>query len=119
MSKPITPREITKAKKEALPDAVFDAFNELIAKNWDGHSATMLQKDVAALIASKLDISRQEVFDNHYLDVESLYRKAGWTVEYDKPAYCETYEATFKFSKSRKRGGSSGGSGVVFPLPMM
>jgi len=59
MSKPITPSEITKAKKEAIPDEVFDAFNELIAKHWNGHSATIKQTEVANLIASKLDIKRQ------------------------------------------------------------
>lgn len=101
MSKPITPGEITKAKQSALPDEVLDAFNEMIAKNWNGSSATVMQNEVAKLIASKLQIKRQEVFDNHYLDVESVYRKAGWKVEYDQPGYNESYEAYFEFSKKR------------------
>lgn len=103
MSKPITPSEITKKKTQALPAAVFDAFNELIAKNWNGDSATIKQKDVAALIAAKLEVKLDVVYESHYLDVESLYRKAGWDVDYDKPGFNETYEATFEFSKKSKR----------------
>lgn len=43
--------------------------------------------------------SRQFIFDKHWLDIEDTYRKAGWNVEYDKPGYCENYDAYFVFSK--------------------
>jgi hypothetical protein len=33
------------------------------------------------------------------MDVEDVYQKAGWEVEFDKPGYNEDYEANFKFSK--------------------
>ena len=36
-----------------------------------------------------------------WLDVEGIYRKAGWDVEYDSPGYCEDYPATFKFRKKK------------------
>lgn len=97
--KPITPEEVVDKKKNQMPNFVFEAFNELIAKNYSGNSATVKQDDAVALIMEKGDIDRQSVFDRSYLDVEDIYRDAGWKVEYDKPAYCETYAATFKFSK--------------------
>ena len=46
-----------------------------------------------------MDITRDEVLRQKLLDVEPLYRKAGWQVEYDKHAYCENYEPFFIFSK--------------------
>lgn len=100
-SKPITPDEVTKIKKTIFPDEVFDAFNELIAKNFNGRSATVKQKDVVTLIVEKSHdaFSRQQVFDNHWLDVEDVYREFGWKVEFDKPGYNETYDAFFKFTK--------------------
>lgn len=101
--KPISPKDVVNKKREALPEKVLEAFNELIARNWDDYSSVVLQKEVANLIASKLDITTSEVYSNHYLDVEDIYRKAGWIVEYDKPAYCETYEASFTFTKPRTR----------------
>jgi hypothetical protein len=101
-SKPITPAEVTAKKQELLPDEVIDSFNELIAKNWDGHSATIKQDKVADLIATKLNMPKDKVFANHWLDVEDIYRKAGWKVYYDKPGYNESYEATFKFSRKEK-----------------
>jgi len=102
MSRPIRPNEVVKRRESTIPDAVFDSFNELIFKHWNGSSATVKQNVVVAMIASALQIDRQEVFDNHYLDIEPHYTKAGWDVKYDKPAYNETYEATFEFRKRKK-----------------
>lgn len=46
-------------------------------------------------------MKRDELFDKGWMDIEPIYRKSGWRVEYDKPAYNETYPATFTFSKKR------------------
>ena len=43
-------------------------------------------------------LKRADVFSNHWLDVEDIYREQGWNVEYDKPTYNETYDAYFVFS---------------------
>jgi hypothetical protein len=37
------------------------------------------------------------IFEKGLLDVETVYERAGWKVTYDKPAYNETYPATFRF----------------------
>lgn len=100
VGKAIKPGEVVEAKKAALPPEVLDAFNELIAKYWTGHSATVKQPEVARLIASKLGLENTSpVYDNHWLDVEDVYRKEGWKVKYDKPGYNESYDAYFEFSK--------------------
>jgi len=99
MTNPITPQEVVKAKKDASPDEVIQVVNRLIGKNWNGHSATIKQDDIVADLASRLDVPRQKVFDELWLEFEDLYRKAGWKVTYDKPGYNETYPATFEFRK--------------------
>lgn len=104
MSKPITPGEITPAKAASLPDNVIDVFNELIAAAWNGHHAIVKQKDAAREIASRMEVPVDHVYQRGWLDVEDIYRKAGWKVEYDKPAYCETYDATFTFKKKKNAG---------------
>ena len=104
MPGPIRPSEVAANREASIPEAVFDVFNELIQNSWDGSSATVSQNAAAAKVAEALNISRGEVFELHYLDVEAHYRKAGWTVMYDKPAYCESYEATFKFTKRKGKG---------------
>lgn len=101
--KPITPAEAEKLKTDSIPDIVIECFNELIAKNMslDGES-TVLQKDVVSLIVGKSNYSSSDLYRNKYLDVEKYYRSAGWHVVYDKPAYCENYDAFFVFSSKRK-----------------
>lgn len=97
--KPISPAEVT----HSIPDFIIEAFNKLIREKWDGEEARVLQDEVMDIVSSNNPDdprpSRRTVFDNHWLDVEDIYRKAGWKVEYDKPTYCETYDAYFLFKK--------------------
>jgi hypothetical protein len=102
MSKPIRPNEVSDVM--SFPDEVIDGFNTLIAKNWDGKASVFLQKDVVKeirrnFVKSGKRMDSNQIFEKNYLDVEETYRLNGWKVEYDKPAYNETYEASFKFSK--------------------
>lgn len=104
MSKPIRPDEVTSLKAQTLPDEVFDVFNAAIAKHWDGRSATFTQDEVVAALAEKLSTSREDLYARKLLDVEDVYRAAGWSVEYNRPGYNETYRATFTFSRRKERG---------------
>ncbi len=102
MPGPIKPNEVASVKAaKVIPELVFEAFNLCIARNWKGSSATVLQSDVVKEIVSRLPEGRtkQEIFDNNWLDVEDAYREAGWKVVYDKPGFNESYEANFIFSK--------------------
>lgn len=103
MVKPISPSEVIDKKKETIPNEVIEAFNELIAENFDGHSSHVEQNEVISLIVNKLSIAREYIFKKHWLDVEDIFREAGWEVEYDKPGYNESYSAYFIFTKPRKR----------------
>src|ERR1700727_2547589 len=104
--KPITPAEARKNKNHEIPDFVMQAFNEEILQKFDGHSARVKQDDVIHRIMVKSEraiasgagtgaITREDLFDNHWLDVETIFQDAGWMVEYDKPAYNETGPALF------------------------
>lgn len=99
MADPIRPEDVTARKTATVPGEVIEEFNELIAATWDGHQSVVGQAEVAAAIAERFGISRQEVFDRHLLDVEPVYRDAGWLVAYDKPGWNETYPARFIFTR--------------------
>jgi len=103
--RPITPETVRDQHTSLIPEEVIEAFNEMIAEEWNGHSAKVKQDAVMARILLKLatneeyrDVTRDQVFTRRWLDVEDTFRHAGWEVEYDKPAYNETYTATFTFS---------------------
>ena len=101
-ARPINPEEVVEEKLKTMPDGVIESFNELIARNNRGGYSVVGQNEVLSLIVSK-GFNRSEVFANGWLDVEDLYRKAGWIVEYDKPGYNEDYEATFTFRTSKRK----------------
>lgn len=99
MARPIRPNEIEAAKRLMIPDEVFQVFNDAIVEAWNGHYATLKASEIALKIARKLGISREKVYLLGYMDIEPIYKESGWIVDYDQPAYCENYEATYKFSK--------------------
>lgn len=104
MSKPIRPDQVAKLAQIVFPSEVFDAFNELIAKNYVCGTARVDQKDVVDLIMEKLGLentvlNRQKAFDNKWLNIEEAYRETGWRVAYDKPGFNESYDAFFIFKQ--------------------
>jgi hypothetical protein len=107
-TKPINPDEAEKLKREMMPGYVIEAFNQCIAAGYDGRSSTVYQKDVIKKIlflaneVGDTELTRAQIFDRSYLDVEPLFEAEGWKVTYDKPGYNEDYEAHFIFSKKRK-----------------
>jgi hypothetical protein len=102
--KPITPDDVVGRKEASIPSFVLEAFNDLIGGNWNGHESTFKQSEVVAEILKRAppETTSGMLYERRWLDVEPIYERAGWIVVYDKPAYCETYPATFTFKKRRK-----------------
>lgn len=97
---PVKPDEVVEIQKRDIPDYVIKVINDLIAQKWDGHSAVITQRVIVEkILQAEPFLVRSEIFDNGWLNIETLYREAGWKVEYDKPGYNETYEAYFTFTK--------------------
>jgi hypothetical protein len=107
---PIKPSEIVEKKIKTIPNDMIKAVNDLIVKNWNGKSSTVKQDAIINAYLDNLTLSehpneinqsaeRDKIFENHFLDFEDIYRKAGWKVEYDKPGFNESYEPFFVFKK--------------------
>lgn len=111
MTKPISPNEVVETKKTIVfPSKVIEAWNFLIAKNYSAGKSVVKQDDAVKTLIEYLGLdqkddrgSRNYCYENRYLDIEEVYRNEGWSVEYDKPAYYETYEPTFTFKKGKSR----------------
>lgn len=102
--KPISPKDIMDNLETIIPSIVIESVNRLLKDKYRGTGSVSIKQDeiineIIANYGSRL--SRQEIFDKKWLDFESLYRKNGWKVEYDKPAYNENYDAYFKFSADK------------------
>jgi|ERR1041385_3448297 hypothetical protein len=97
MSEPIKPEQIAEKKQAIIPDVVIDTLNTLIAQRFSEGVAVVEQGELIGMLVAR-GLVRREIFGNQWLDFEDIYRKAGWNVVYDKPAYNETYEPTFTFT---------------------
>lgn len=99
---PISPQEAAKSVKAVIPECIIAATNKLLVKNLNGKSAKILQDEIVKEVCADKDdpdAFREQIFANKWLDIEETYRKVGWKVTYDKPAYYETYSAYFIFEK--------------------
>ena len=100
--KPITPIEAIDRKN--VPDGVIESFNELIIEKISQGTAEILQEDIIERIISKglaTKENRKDILTKRWLDVENIYKKEGWTVTYDRPAYDESYEPSFTFRANK------------------
>jgi hypothetical protein len=102
--KPITPDEIMGKLENIIPQSIILAVNELLTEKYRGTGdVSIKQKDIierAILIDETL--TSNIIFEKKYMDFEELYKKSGWSVSYDKPAYNEKYDAYFIFNKKKK-----------------
>jgi hypothetical protein len=101
MIQPITPQEVEQSPEKSFPDFVFEAFNDLIQKNYRHGRATFTYDDAVRAVVkfSQGATNRAYAFEKGYLDVESAYRKQGWKVVTDQPGYNESGAGTFTFTK--------------------
>lgn len=84
MTKPITPREVELRRKE-IPAEVIDVFNRLILMNYEDGEAEVEQTDAVVAISEIMDCTLGEVYERGWLDVENIFRKVGWKVQYMAP----------------------------------
>lgn len=99
MTTPITPTEAEGQKITLIPEAVLEIFNEMIAENFQNGVARFNQSEIVSRISARTGVRPNEIFKNHWLDVEKVYTAFGWNVVYDKPGFNESYPATFTFEK--------------------
>lgn len=105
--RPIRPSEVVAARKKQIPEQAIQAFNDCIAKHYNGNSTIFRQDEVLDRMVELIQASthpnseakdiKNIVFEEGWLDVEEIFRQEGWDVSYDKPAYNESYPATFTF----------------------
>lgn len=103
-TKPISPNEAAEIQRSLIPDEIIESFNELIAENYNSISenSVVLQKDVLSRIHKKMpNTSRGVIFKNNWLNIEEIYSNEGWFVQYDRPAFCESYEPYFNFTRKK------------------
>ncbi len=103
MVKALSPDDVAEQKLKDIPPEVMEAWNKVIAKHYVGRESSFGQEEIISEIMVATQVDRAQVFKRHWLDIEEIYRQAGWHVNYDKPAYCETYEANFTFTKKKTR----------------
>lgn len=103
---PITPKEAQKQHlTKVIPDEVYEAVNEILAERYCDAYIIIFQDEVISRATEKMqldgtNIPSEDFFTYHWLDFESPYIDAGWTVSYHKPAYNESFKVHWIFRKN-------------------
>lgn len=89
--KPIKPSEIKPIQNSKIPEQVIEVFNKFLVDKFDGKQAVLDMDTVAKAAAMFLEITTAELYDNKWMDVESIFEAEGWSVTFIKgPYYSET-----------------------------
>lgn len=97
--KPVTPKEIMENLEYTIHPSIIQAVNCLLKEKYKGKEVSIKQKDILKKAREFTpELTNQKIFDNHYMDFESIFRKAGWKVEYHSPDRDESFEEFFRFS---------------------
>ncbi len=96
-----TPAEVAAASVTTFPEKVLDVVNALLVKNYrSGRDITLWLEEVkVALMAAFPEVNRSDLIHLGWLDFESIYQAAGWTVVFDSPSFGDNYPAFYTFSK--------------------
>lgn len=99
MATPISPEQAKREHVSLIPDEVIEIVNGLIRQrvnpNTERQSFDITVDEIKA--AYNGNYSNRK-FDSNWLNFEPIFRKAGWEVVCDVPAYYESYSTTYRFS---------------------
>lgn len=96
-SQPLDPKCLVKTKAFEIPSIIISITNKLIDENWDGHQSKVWQSELLSRIQHMTGIDREDILRNSWLNLESVYRRVGYDVNYIAPAWGEKGDAYFEF----------------------
>ena len=98
MIKPISPNEVALEKEKGIPDEIIECWNRLIAAEWDGQTSRVTLSEAKKNIARAWGCSIEDI-ETAWLNIEPIYRAAGWKVIYESPSYDECFPPYYSFTK--------------------
>ena len=89
-------------KQIHIPDFVVEAIDKILRGMYSSSlNCRITVKEVVDLIPENLrEIAKTDIYDNGWRYYESLYKKRGWNVTFDRPSADESYEANFTFKSA-------------------
>lgn len=105
--KPISPDQALKAKQDSIPDWVIKIWNDMLSEKIDSSGSVRITQDEIINAIRKHPnnyYDRSYILELGWLDIEPLYRQAGWDVVYTRADYAgfdSTSYFTFKKAKHK------------------
>lgn len=100
--KPITPEEVAELQKIPIPPEVIKTFNRLLGEKAVRGHATLYMAEIQQSLSNE-GVDYGKIFRNGWDELENMYRKAGWSVRYDRPGYNESYKSFYVFKPAQQR----------------
>jgi hypothetical protein len=96
---PVSPSAVLQLQRDSIPKQVFEAYNELIIKNFDGNQSIVTKAELESQISNKLGCASLVVENKGYLNVKHFYVSAGWNVTVLSGLNVEEESLVFKKEK--------------------
>lgn len=105
-TKPYSPSDCL--NKRVIPGFVLEAFNELLTKRFMRGGLVVISRDeIIPIILGKapenLDLKREMLFINGWLNIQAAYENNGWKVEWDGKDYTGDGSNSWTFTPKREK----------------
>lgn len=106
----LKPKEVAPSIASCIPEYVVEVYNDLIRKNFNGHSAQVKLEDAKQAVSRavvqqnpefELSVARSFAEENRYWDIEPIFEDAGWKVEFNKKCIGDNFDSHYVFSIRR------------------
>lgn len=96
--KPFTPAQAKVEKINTIPWMIIEATNQLLAEKYNAASIRIdIDKIIARAIALDTTdkLNQHDIFKNHWMDIEDVYREQGWIVVHESSDYTDSRQYSY------------------------
>jgi hypothetical protein len=105
----IKPNEVMATVASSIPEFVIEVFNDLIKKHFNGYSARFDLEEAKLAVIEAIKKNNPEhahlgdrehrsfLMERRYMDVEPVFEKAGWKVEFNKQCIGDNFASHYVF----------------------
>ena len=98
---PLTPHEAVQQKLEDVPEKVLNCWNKIIKSNLDKTNSSVTSRftldELAKMISSEMACSFDVAQSKGWFDLEPLFIKSGWNVQFHRASYADDFDSYFYF----------------------
>jgi len=106
--KPLSPDEVSALRPKHILPEIIEAVNKFLCERFNGKNSVKITRNelvsdtIGLCSKNEKHMTDQILYEKGHLDLESIFEKVGWKVNYESPDRDESFESYYLFTPKRK-----------------